>query len=73
MRRNNTTELSEERTIEGYTRTTATTKDGNRVIFTVTHIFKGGSGMTGLMFILRKSLSLEKQQKSTILQKYSDL
>ena len=32
MRRNNTTELGEERTI-GYTRATATTKDGNRVIF----------------------------------------
>ncbi len=33
MRRNNTTELGEERTKEGYTRATATTKDGNRVIF----------------------------------------
>jgi hypothetical protein len=61
MRRNNTTELGEERTIEGYTRATATTKDGNRVIFYSPHIFKDGSGMTGLMFILRKSLPLEKQ------------
>jgi hypothetical protein len=61
MRRNNTTELGEEHTIEGYTRATATTKDGKQLSFTVTHIFKDESGTTGLMFILRKWLPLEKQ------------
>ncbi len=41
MRRNNTTEFGEERTIEGYTRATATTKDGNRVIFYSHPYFQG--------------------------------
>jgi len=54
MRKKNITEWGEELTIEGYTRATATTKDGNRVIFYSPHIFKDGSGMTGLMFTLKK-------------------
>ena len=33
MRKKNIIELSEEHTIEGYTRATTTTKDGDRVIF----------------------------------------
>ena len=41
IRRNNTTELGEERTIEGYTRATATTKDGNQVIFYSYPYFQG--------------------------------
>ena len=45
-------------------------KMGTELSFTVTHIFKEGSGMSELMFILRRSLSQEKQWKSTILQKY---
>ena len=41
MRRNNTTELGEERTIERYTRATATTKDGNRVVYYSHPYFQG--------------------------------
>ena len=54
MRKNNITALGEECTIGGYTITTITSKDGHRAIFMRTHIFKDGSGMTGLMFILKK-------------------
>jgi hypothetical protein len=41
MRRKNTTELGEERAIEGYTRETTITKDGNRVIFYSHPYFQG--------------------------------
>jgi hypothetical protein len=41
MRNKNITNLSEECTIEGYTRATTTTKDGNRVIFYAHLFFQG--------------------------------
>ena len=47
------TALGEEFTIEGYTRATTISKDGNKVIF-YAHPYFQGSGMTGRMFILKK-------------------
>jgi hypothetical protein len=41
MRKKNISELSEGHTIEGYTRATTTTKDGNRVIFYAHPYFQG--------------------------------
>ena len=41
MRKKNITELGEEFMIEGYTRATATTKNGNRVIFYAHPYFQG--------------------------------
>ena len=41
MRKKNITELGEEFMIEGYTRATTTTKNGNRVIFYAHPYFQG--------------------------------